>query len=146
VLVRSFDHGESVFDVVRHGFFAVDIFTGGAGVDKDSAMLVVGDRNDHGVDIFAVEDFFVIARDWNLFLDGLLRGFVPAVVKIADGNAFNAGNVERGGEQFAASGSRSDRGEAHAITGRDGAARAPESGGFQEGCLDYCSGSYGSCA
>ena len=50
-----------------------------------------------------------------------LRGGVAAVVKIADRDALNAGNVERGLEMFASANAGADGGEANGVAGGDGA-------------------------
>jgi hypothetical protein len=44
-----------------HGFFAIHVLAGEAGVDNDLAMLVVSCGDKDGVDILAVENFSIVA-------------------------------------------------------------------------------------
>ncbi len=66
VLLRGGDHGEAVVNRVGERLLAIDVFARGAGVHHDPAMLVVGDGDDDGVHVFAIEDLFVVARCGNL--------------------------------------------------------------------------------
>ena len=77
-----------------HGFFAVNIFAGGARVAEDFAMLMVGYRDDDSVHIFAIEDLFVIARCRNIVFDGFLCRRMPRVVEIAYRNALNSRHAQ----------------------------------------------------
>jgi hypothetical protein len=88
VFVRGFDHGESVFDGVRHGLLAVNVFAGGAGVFENAAVVVVHGGDQDGVNIFAIEDGAIVAggRDAGI-LDGFLRGDVAAVIEVTDRDA-----------------------------------------------------------
>ena len=130
--MRGFDHGESVFDGVRHGLLAVDVFAGGAGVFEDVAMLVVHGGDEDGVDIFAIENGAIVARgrDAGIF-DRFLRGDVAAVIEVANGDALNAGNVERSLEMFASANAGADGGEAHGVAGSDGTGRGGKQAGLQ---------------
>ena len=94
VFVRGLDHGESVFDGVRHGLLAVDVFAGGAGIFEDVAVLVVHGGDQDGVDILAIENGAIVAGGWDAgILDGFLRGGVAAVVEVADRDALDAGDA-----------------------------------------------------
>ena len=118
--MRGFDHGEAFFHGVRHGLFAVDVFAGGAGVFKNVAVLVVHHGDDDGVDIFAVENGAIVASGGNVGIaDSFLRGDMAAVVKIADRDAFDSGNLRGSLQQFASANAGADAGEAHGIAGRD---------------------------
>ena len=124
-LLRGLHHGESFFHGVRHGLLAVNVFAGGAGVFENLAVLVVHHGDDDGVDIFAVEDGAIVAGGGNAGIaDGFLRGNMAAVVKIADRDAFNPGNLRGSLQQFASANARADAGEAHGIAGRDRAGRS----------------------
>src|ERR1035438_4103670 len=82
IFLRGLDHGESVFDEVRHGLLAIDVFAGGAGVFEDAAVVVVHGGDEDGVDILAIEDGAVVAGGGDVrVLDGFLRGDVAAVVQ-----------------------------------------------------------------
>ena len=63
-------------------------------------MLAVWNGHDDGIDIFAIQNFFVISRGRNLPLQGFLRSFVAAVVQIANGDTFGSPNGERCREKF----------------------------------------------
>ena len=78
-------------------------------------MLVIRDRDDHGVDIFPIEDLSVVTGRRNLLLHRFARRLMPAVVKIADGHALNAGDKERRLQQFATAHASANRGEPHQV-------------------------------
>src|SRR5206468_519562 len=61
VFVRGLDHGESVFDGVRQGLLAIDVFAGGAGIFENVAMLVVHGGDEDGVNVFAIENGAIVA-------------------------------------------------------------------------------------
>ena len=73
-LLCGVNHGEAVFYGVGHGLFTVDVFAGSAGIDENSAMLMVGCCDEDGVDILTVENLFVIAGRRNILFDGFLGG------------------------------------------------------------------------
>jgi hypothetical protein len=103
-----------------HGLFAVDVFAGGAGVFENVAMLVVHGGDENGVDVFAIENGAIVATGGDAgILYRFLRGDVAAVIKVADGDALYAGNVERSLEMFASANAGADGGEAHGVTRSD---------------------------
>ena len=53
---------------------------------------VVGSGDDHGVDVFAREHLAIVARGEDLVAVDLAGARQPAVVDIADGREFDAGN------------------------------------------------------
>ena len=139
--VGGFDHGESIFDGVRHWLLAIDVFAGGAGVFEDVAMLVVHGGDEDGVDVFTIEDGTIVARGWDVgILDRFLRGGVAAVIKVAHGDALNAGDVERSLEMFASANAGADGGEAYGVAGRDGTRRGGEQVRLQDSLGDRSSG------
>ena len=92
-LVRGIDHGETIIDGVRHWLLTIDIFAGGTRVHENPPMLVVGYGNNDCVNIFAIENFFVVARRRDAWiLNRFLGGEVSRIVKIANGNALNSGH------------------------------------------------------
>ena len=122
VLVRGFDHGESVFDGVRHGLLAINIFAGGDSVFEDVAMLVVHGGDEDRVDVFAIENAAIVAHGFDVgILHRFAGGGVAAVVKIADADALDAGNVERSLEVFASANAGADGSEADSVAGRNAA-------------------------
>ena len=60
-----------------HGLLAVNVFAGGTGIFENSAMVVVGDGDDDGVDIFAVENLAVVAGAGDILVYGFATGIVP---------------------------------------------------------------------
>src|SRR6202048_5582353 len=55
----GFDHFEAIGRRVRHGLFAVDIFSGTDGVDDDLLVPVIRNSGDEAIDFFVVEEIFV---------------------------------------------------------------------------------------
>ena len=81
---------------MRHGLLAVHVLAGGNGVDDDLLMPMIGNGNDNRVDLFVIEQLFVAPRGLDGLADDLFREFVAAVVKIAGGNALDAGKRDSG--------------------------------------------------
>src|SRR5271169_2929575 len=67
VLLRSGDHSETLVHGMGERLLAIDVFAGSEGVHHDAAVLMISYRNDHGVDVLAIEDLFIVARSRNLF-------------------------------------------------------------------------------
>ena len=135
--MRGFDHGEPVFDGVRHGLLAVHVFAGGAGVFEDAAVVVVHGGDDDGIDVFAVEDGAVVASGEDAGIpDGFAGGDVASVIEIADTDALDAGNAERGVKVFASANAGADGGEADSVAGRYGASGGREDARLKDGFGD----------
>ena len=82
---------------------------------------------DDAVDVFAVENRAIVAGRRNAgILDRFLRGGVAAVIEIANRNALNTGNAERGLKMLASADTCADGGEANGIAGRDRPGRCGE--------------------
>src|ERR1700722_2504700 len=119
---------------MRHGLFAVDVFAGGAGVFEDVAMLVVGDGDNNGIDVFAIEDGAIFAGDVDAGVtDSLAGGGVAAVVEIAGSDAFHSGDESGGLEKFTSAHASSDGSKANGITGRDGTSGGKWNAGARRG-------------
>jgi hypothetical protein len=75
-------------------------------------MLVVHGGNEYRVNVFAIENGAIVAggRDAGI-VDGFLGGDVASVVYVADGDALNAGDLERGLQVFASANAGADGGE-----------------------------------
>jgi len=110
-------HGEAVGGIVRHGFFAVDIFAGGERVHNHLLMPVVGHGDEDGVDVFRVEQFLVAARSADVFAGNFLRQVVAAVVEIGGGHAFDARKLDSGRKHATAFHAHADHAEADAVVG-----------------------------
>ncbi len=94
VLLRGVDHGKSVGDIVRHGLLAIDVFAGVAGVDYDAPVPVIRHRGDDAVDVFAIEQFLVVARGRQAGVAGdFFRQRVAAVVQVGGADALDARNA-----------------------------------------------------
>ena len=105
---------------MRHGLLAIDIFAGRDSVFEDVAMLVVHGGDQDRVNILAVENAAVVAYGFDVgILHRFAGGGVAAVVKIADADALNAGDVERSLEVFASANAGADRGKADGVAGRN---------------------------
>ena len=111
-----FHHGHAVGGGMGHGLFAVDVFSGGYGVDHHFFVPEVGDRGDDAVDVFVVEEFLVVAGDGEIGFVGDFAGQrVAAVVQIGCGYAFDAGELDGVGEQAGALHADADDAEADAV-------------------------------
>jgi hypothetical protein len=137
IFLRGFDHGESVFDSVRHGLLAVDVFAGGAGVFKNAAMVVVHGGDEDRVDVLAIENGAIVAGGGDTGVaDGFLGGGVAAVIQVTNRDALDAGNAERGFEVFASTNAGADGSEANGVAGRDGTRRGGKHMRLQDGFGD----------
>jgi len=82
------NYGRAVVDMLHHGLFAIDVFAGIHGRNRDFAVPVIGGADDDGVDIFAVEDLLVMPGGEDLRAINLLHVGEAAVVAIAGGDDF----------------------------------------------------------
>jgi len=124
-LLRRLDHRETVFDRMGHRFFAIDILASGARIHEHLSMLMVRDRNDHGIYIFAVENLFVIARRRHVLFYRFLSGGMSRVIKIAYGDTFNPRHAQRRLQQLTSPHARADGGKPHGVAGRNRPSRSP---------------------
>src|SRR5690349_23221046 len=85
---------------MRHRFLAIDVFSGGYGVDHYLFVPVVGYRRDQAIDILIREQFLVAARGRQLWIVGdLACECVAAIIKIAGGNALDTRKIDGGTQQ-----------------------------------------------
>ncbi len=124
-LAHRLNHGEAVLHGMRHRLFAVHVLARGARIHHNAAMLVVGDGHNHRVHIFAIENLVIIARCRNLLLHGLLTRFMPAVIEIADRDAFDARHRERCLQQLASARACADRSKSNPVARRYGRGPRP---------------------
>ena len=103
-----------------HGLFAVDIFSGADGVDDDLLVPMIGDSGDEAIDFLVVEEIFVAASGENSFAHDFAGEGVAAVVEVAGGDAFDAGELEGVVKQAGALHADADDAEAQAVAGSDG--------------------------
>ena len=81
-------------------------------------MLVVGYGNNDCVNIFAIENFFVVARRRDAWiLNRFLGGEVSRIVKIANGNALDARHPGGSAQQFASADAGADGSKTDGIAG-----------------------------
>jgi len=76
-------------------------------------MLEVGDGDNDGFDVFAVEEFAVVARGGNFGAIRLYAGFAMHVVEVGDADELGIGQFARRAEKVAATDSSADGHEAH---------------------------------
>src|SRR5581483_2333903 len=135
----------SIFYGVRHGFLAVNVFAGGAGVLEDVPVLVVHGSNQDRVNILPVKNPAIVADRVHVgVLDCFAGGGVTAVVEITHRDALDTRDIQRRLQMFASANAGADGGEAHGIAGR----HAPRSGVelmrlqnvFGDGGGGYCAG------
>ena len=84
---------------------------------------MIGRADDDGVDIFARQDFFVIARGEDVVAPEFLAVLEASVVTIGHGNELHAGNLERGTGVSLALPTGADQGDLDVIVGRSGSGR-----------------------
>jgi len=58
----GFDHFEAVGGRMRHGLFAINVFSGVNCIHDNLFVPVVRNRRDQAIDFFVVEEIFVTAR------------------------------------------------------------------------------------
>src|SRR5947208_11477273 len=112
------DHGDPVGGGMGHGFFAVNIFSGADGVDHDLLVPMVRDSGDEAINFLVVEEILVAARSRNLLADNFLRERVAAVVEVASGDAFDAGELDGVAKQAGALHADADDAETEAVARR----------------------------
>src|SRR6266850_973941 len=141
---RGGDHGEAIGGGVRHGLFAVDIFAGVDGVNDDLLVPMIGDGGDEAVDFLVVEEIFVAAGGGDFLADNFLRERVAAVVEIAGGDAFDAGQLNGFAKQAGALHADTDDAKANTVARRDGLQRQRNVLGLKKDCGRRCQGASGS--
>src|SRR6267143_528555 len=112
------DHGDSVGGGMGHRLFAVDVFAGADGVDDNLVVPMIGDGGDEAIDFFVVEQIFVAERGGDFLADNYLGERVAAVVEIASGDTFDAGELDGVAEKAVALHADADNAEAEAVAGR----------------------------
>ena len=83
------------FDLLHHGLLAVDVLAGVQRVDGDARVPVVGRGDDHGVDVLARQHLAIVARGEEVVAADFLGARQAAVVDVADGHQFDAGEGQR---------------------------------------------------
>jgi hypothetical protein len=115
-----FDHLQTVGRGVRHGLFAVDIFSGVHRVDHDLFVPVVGNCGDQAIDFFVVEQIFVAARHEEIGIaDDFACQRVPAVVQVGRRDALGAGKADGRCQEAGTLHADAYDAEAEAIAGGD---------------------------
>ncbi len=102
-----------------HGLFAVDVLTGVAGVDDDALVPVIGDGGEDEIDIFAGQQFVIIARGEEVRVAGDFFGQgVAAIVQVGGSDTLGARQRKRVFEHPGAFHADADDAEAEAFSGR----------------------------
>src|ERR1700739_794404 len=97
----------------------VDVLAGYHGVDGNLLVPVVGRADDHRVDIFARQDFLVVAGGENVVAPEFLAVFETAVVTVGYGNQLHAWDLNRGSRVSLALNAGSNQGKLDVIVGGD---------------------------
>ena len=119
-LLLRFDHGHAFGGGVRHGLFAVDVFSGGSSVNDDALVPVVGNGGDDAVDVLAIEEFLIFAGDGEIGLAGDFAGeLMTAIPEIGGADALDAGKRGGGGEEAGTLHADADDSEAHLVARRN---------------------------
>ena len=101
---------------MRHRFLAVRILARAHGVHHDLFVPVVGDSNDDGVYRFVIKQLFVASGSADWFSDNFPRQFMTAIIKIASGYAFDAGELDGSCKQSGALHANSYNAKANSVT------------------------------
>ncbi len=91
---RSLDHLWAVGIQMDHGLLAINILAGLHGVHGHLLVPVVGRANDHGVDVFSLQNLGVIAGGKNIVTPEFLAVGEPAIVAIRNCNELHSGNLQ----------------------------------------------------
>ena len=125
VLVLGLDHGGPFAGVVREGLFDVDILAGGAGVDRNGRVPVIGSGDEDRVDIAAVQDGAVILGGEGFAADRFLACGDVLVPHVAKSDDLHAGDSLQGPQQLPAATANADQRHADRVVGRERAGRGP---------------------
>ena len=87
----SLDHLGPFGMGVDHRLLAVHVLAGFHGIDGNLLVPVIGRANDHRVNIFARQDFLVVARGENVVAPELLAVLETAVVTVGDRDELHPG-------------------------------------------------------
>jgi len=93
---------------------------------------VVGDGGDEAVDFLVIEEIFVAAGGEESLADNFACKGVAAVVEVASGDAFDAGELDGVAEQAGALHADADDAEAETVAGGDGLHREGDVFGFEK--------------
>src|SRR6266567_40212 len=132
--LRGGNHGYAVGSGVRHGLLAVDVFSRAHGVNYNLAVPMIGDGGDEAINSFVSEKLFVNARGGDLIPDDFLGENVAAVVEVAGGDAFDAGELDGFFEQAGTLHADANDAEAEAIARRDRLQRQRDMLGLKKNC------------
>src|SRR5213082_3581441 len=121
VAPRRFNYFGAVFNLMGHGLFDVDVFAGAERVEHDGQVPIIGRGDDDGVNVFAVEQLFVLSEVGVDFAVGALLGAREvALVTIADLDQVVLSGFFGGFEQNVAANSETDEAQVDAVAGAGG--------------------------
>src|SRR5260370_40645255 len=103
---------------MEYGCISVEDFSSSYVVVDVLLVPVSGDGGDEAVDFLVVEEIFVAARGGDFFADNFPRKSVAAVIEVASGDAFDAGELDGVVEQTGALHADADDAEAQSIARR----------------------------
>ena len=90
---RSSDHGAAFLDVVTQGFFDIDILAGLTGKHGGDGMPVIRRADDHGINIFLLQQFSEVFIGTSSGARPLLGRSRVDIVHIADRAELHVGNI-----------------------------------------------------
>ena len=88
------DDGRPFLDVADHRLLAVDRLARLHGVDRHPGMPVVGNADEHGVDVLASQDLAIVDIGLDLVAEDLLGVGAPAFVEVGGGDQLDARDLE----------------------------------------------------
>src|SRR5260370_26786918 len=103
---------------MEYGCISVEDFSSSYVVVDVLLVPVIGDGGDEAVDFLVVEEIFVAARGGDFFADNFPRKSVAAVIEVASGDAFDAGELDGVVKQAGALHADANDAEAQAVARR----------------------------
>ncbi len=128
-LLHRCNHGHPISHVVRHRLLAIDVLARSEAIQNHMLVLKIGNRHDHGVHIFAVEQGTVIPRGGHVCSVGFDSCLLVHVIQVGNRDQLSRGQIARRSQQIAAANPGADRDEADLAVGRAGRRRLRHQGG-----------------
>ena len=91
--LRRLDHFRAIRVLMNHRLFAIHIFAGMHCVDGDLLMPVIRRGHNHGVNVFASENLFIVHRGKDIVPPQFLAMVTPSLVGVANRNQLDSGNL-----------------------------------------------------
>ncbi len=111
------DDGGPFLDAADHRLLAIDRLARLHGVDRHPGVPVVGNADEHGVDVLAAENLAIVDVGLDLVAEDLLGVSPPAFVEVGGGHQLDAGYLEGRLGVDEADDAHADRGDPDSIVG-----------------------------